>query len=231
MDSKPTTPTAIDNAARTRSPTPSTNNTAQPLRDDAAFTRLSKLVATLRARPDAEWAFTHCLPWEYAGLCAALWHANQALSAAPSAAAIAALPWRPAACYPENLHKRPHMTAELWSSLAVAPDELWEAYNLSRVPRRVEGQLGLARWVLSVSLGDGKTLDVSDGAVSGFLYQHAHYVYNWGIGESYFMELVAIAVLSFFLFFTSFLDEIQQLMHQACAPNRAARCCCIRALS
>ena len=50
--------------------------------------------------------------------------------------------------------------------------------------------------------------------VSAFLYQRAHYVYNWGVGESYFMELLTIAVLSFFLFFTSFLDEIQQLMHQ-----------------
>ncbi len=30
--------------------------------------------------------------------------------------------------------------------------------------------------------------------VSGFLYQRAHYVYNWGVGEAYFMELLAMAV-------------------------------------
>ncbi len=30
--------------------------------------------------------------------------------------------------------------------------------------------------------------------VSMFLYQKVHYVYNLGIGESYFMELLAIVV-------------------------------------
>ena len=31
--------------------------------------------------------------------------------------------------------------------------------------------------------------------VSMFLYHKAHYVYNWGVGESYFMEILAIVVV------------------------------------
>ena len=104
------------------------------------MTALGALVAAFRARPDAGWGFTHCLPWEYAGLCAALWRA----SAQPAAAAAA---WRPLDCFRVNEHGRPQMSGAMWESLAAGPEELAEAYRLARVPRGVEPNIVLARCV------------------------------------------------------------------------------------
>ena len=107
---------------------------------DADFTALRGLVNNFQASPVGPlWGFTHCLPWEYAAFCAALWRANQAaVSGAPFA-------WYPGPCYPVNQHGRAQMSTALWASLAVGPEELWAAYNQSRVPHPVEQRLGLAR--------------------------------------------------------------------------------------
>ena len=40
------------------------------------------------------------------------------------------------------------------------------------------------------------------------------YLYRIGFGEAYLVELMTIATMSCFLFFTSFLLETQQLMQQ-----------------
>ncbi len=133
-----------------------------------------------QARPDAGWGFTHCLPWEYAALCAGLWRAAAAAAAPAGAcspqsagAAGAGAAWRPCACFPANQHGRPLMGPGLWASLAAGPAELRAAHAAARVPAAAAGRARLARWALSSSLGDGKTLDAGDGAVGGPLRQRA----------------------------------------------------------
>ena len=85
------------------------------------------------------------------------------------------------------------------------------------------GRLDLAVWVATRNVCDAKTLDASDGTFSLFLYTQLHYLYRIGFGEAYLVELMTITVLSFFLFYTSFLDEAQQLMHQVMLAS-ALRC-------
>ena len=116
----------------------------QPADDDAAFTTFWGLIAAFRARPDAANAFTHCLPWEYAALCATLWRANAAMATAPPAAAAGG-GWQPVVCYPANEHGRQQMSAAMWDSLTAGPDELVAAYEQARVPHPVESKLSLAR--------------------------------------------------------------------------------------
>jgi hypothetical protein len=121
-------------------------NRPQVTADDAAFTKFWSLVADFRARPDAMKAFTHCLPWEYAALCATLWRANDAAAANTSATEQAAgACWRPAPCYPSNIHGREQMSAALWDSLKASPEELLTASVGYVVPKSVEGSLTLAR--------------------------------------------------------------------------------------
>ena len=104
--------------------------------DDAAFAGFWDLLAAFRARPDAANAFTFCLPWEYAALCAALWRANAAIAAAvPPAAAAPGGGWWPTPCYPVNAYGRQQMSAALWDSLAAGPDDLLAAYQQAPAPR------------------------------------------------------------------------------------------------
>ena len=124
--------------------------------------------------------------------------------------------WYPEPCYPTNQHDVIQLSHEQWASLAATPQEIRLAANQSLVPQSLvdKGSTNLALWTLSRILGDYKTLDAYDGSVSIFLYHHAHYVYTYGIGESFLVEIMAIVMMSFFLFYTSFLSESQQLLHQ-----------------
>ena len=148
--------------------------------------------------------------------CATLHLANKQFEDAPTSHKQQNRTWYPGPCYPKNTHKVLQLTYEQWASLAASPASIWFAANQSLVPQPLvdKGSTGLALWVLSRNMGDYKTLDAYDGSVSLFLYQHAHYVYAYGVGESFAVEILAIVLMSFFLFYTSFLSESQQLLHQ-----------------
>ena len=148
--------------------------------------------------------------------CATLYLANKQIEDAPTSHKQQNRTWYPGPCYPKNTHKVLQLTYEQWASLAATPESIRIAANQSLVPQPVvdKGSTDLALWVLSRNMGDYKSLDAYDGSFSLLLYQHAHYVYAYGIGESFLVEILAIVLMSFFIFYTSFLSESQQLLHQ-----------------
>jgi hypothetical protein len=184
----------------------------------------------LQQQDPNEWVFSHCLPWEYAQLCAQLYQANEAHTGRASSDLPAdviyelvritsvgfpdGIPWYPTACYPFNTLGKPYLTYEHWRNLSASPSEIRQSSIDHLVPRRLEEHADLALWVLTYVVCNAKTLDNNEDAVSMHLYHHVHYVYQFSIGESSLIEIITIIILNFFLFCSSFLLEIQQLMHQ-----------------
>ena len=181
--------------------------------------------------PD-EWVFSHCLPWEYAQLCAHLYKANEEATGRPSSDLPAdamyslvrvesytgdsadGIPWYPTACFPMSTLGKPHLTLEHWQNLSASPDEIRQSSIDHLVPRRLEEHADLALWVLTYAVCNAKTLDNNEDAVSMHLYHHVHYVYQFSVGEASVIEIITMIILSFFLFASAFLLEIQQLMYQ-----------------
>jgi hypothetical protein len=179
--------------------------------DDAETEKsFSKLVD--RLKPNASWLFAHCLPWEYANLCANVLRSSSRRTS-----------WDPPQCTLPDPNAHPLMSVELWDSLAASPEEIRQSHADAMVPRRLEGQADLALWVVTRQVCDAKSLAFFDDSFSSFLYVNVNYLYRISLGEAYLVELVTIATLSFFLFYTSFLAEAQQLMHQV-TLSCALRC-------
>jgi hypothetical protein len=171
--------------------------------------------------PNATWLFAHCVPWEYANLCANVLRANAALNDVKRENSLPR--WNPAQCLLPDPNAHPLMSVELWDSLAASPEEIRQSHADAMVPRRLEGQADLALWVLTRQVCDAKSLDFYDDSFSSFLYINVNYLYRIGVGEAYMMELMTITTLSFFLFYTSFLAETQQLLQQVTLSS-ALRC-------
>lgn len=196
------------------------------------------MVKGLQQREHPEWVFTHCLPWEYANLCATLFKANEEITGFPAtnlpsevkkslAREVLAVsdpsgsPWYPVACYPINarsvlphMSPAPQITLENWLTLTTSYDDIRQSSKTQLLPRKLEAHTVLVDWVLAKVMGDYKTLDSSDGVISSVLYHHAHFVYIFSYGEAPMVELMTIFSMSLYLFYSSFLSETQQLMHQ-----------------
>jgi hypothetical protein len=190
-----------------------------------------ELAKELQKRENPDWIFTHCLPWEYANLCAMLFQANEELTGFPStnlpsevtAKLVSEVvtfsdpsgsPWYPLPCYPIDSMFNPQINLENWVSLTVSSDEMRKSSQSQLLPRSLENQTVLVNWILSKVMGDHKTLDSSDDQISNVLYYHSHYVYMFSIGEASGVELLTIFSMSLVLYYSSYLLEIQQLMHQ-----------------
>ena len=174
-----------------------------------------------KLKPNASWLFSHCLPWEYANLCANVLRANALIET--DSGGIRPSSWVPSQCVLPDPNSHPLMSVKLWEEMSASPDEIRQSYADAKVPRRLEGQSELALWVLTRQVCDAKSLNFNDDSFSAFLYVNVNYLYRLGVGEAYIVELMTISTLSFFLFYTSFLAEAQQLMHQVTLSS-ALRC-------
>jgi hypothetical protein len=164
---------------------------------------------------DFNWSFSHCLAWEYAGLCAAVVAANQDHDRAPEAARAGLRSWRPDACYLAAADGAA-VTLDDWAGLSAPPGELRAAHAAGIAPRRVEGRLDLALWVMTVLVSFAKHPEDPPEAdtFSPTLFSRLFYLYIVTVGDAYVVELVTVTTLFFYLYATSFLAEIVQLLHQ-----------------
>jgi hypothetical protein len=150
-----------------------------------------------RVRPDADWLFAHCLPWEYARLCAGVMRAEAAAAAAGAGGAAARAPWGPRQCSLPDPNRHPLMGPEDWDGLGASPAELRASRAGAVAPAGVEragpARLELAVWVATRNVCDAKTLDAGgDGTFSLFLYSQLHYLYRIG---SFVLALCSIVAV------------------------------------
>ena len=171
------------------------------------------LLDAARASPLLDWSFTHCIAWEYAGLCAAVLEANLPFERADPADRPGLRSWHPPMCYLSRAGRA--VSLDDWRALSAPPDELRAARAAQLAPRRVEPRLDLAVWITTVNVAAGKSpaAPAADGC-SMFLYSRLAFLYVLGDGDAYACELVAVVLLSLYLFATAFLGEIVQLVHQ-----------------
>ena len=203
---------------------------------DAGYARFWGLVSDLQVNGSVGpgtwgWATSHCMPWEWANICAVLYSANAAADGGvmPPTVKEAFLQdglrdvntyeprtWYPIGCYPVDFHRRTQLTADLWRSLVVqSPEELRHAAAERRLPIGVAADREqLALWIITRSVSDMKSLDARDDSVSMHLYQRLHFVYNFSFGESSAVELITIIILSVYLFYSSLYNEIRQMLDQ-----------------
>ncbi len=172
-----------------------------------------------KIKPEAAWLFSHCLPWEYANLCANVLKANKIFGSEKRSISL----WLPRQCTVPDPNAHSLMSIEDWEGLSVSPEEIRKSHAEALVPKRLEDRLELVMWVVTRLVCDAKSLNFNDDSFSSFLYINVSYLYRIGIGEAYIVELMTITTLSFFLFYTSFLAEAQQLMHQVTLCS-ALRC-------
>jgi hypothetical protein len=170
-------------------------------------------------KPNSSWLFSHCLPWEYASLCANVMKANKLFEKKLQFSS----PWTPVQCIMRDPNGHSLLSIEDWEGLSVSPEEIRKSHAEALVPKRLEDRLELVMWVVTRLVCDAKSLNFGDDSFSSFLYINVSYLYRIGIGEAYIVELMTITTLSFFLFYTSFLGEGQQLMHQVTLCS-ALRC-------
>ena len=165
---------------------------------------------------DLNWSFSHCLAWEYAGVCAAVMTASEALDSFPTAG-TGLRSWVPEQCQITSwlVEDKGSVTVDDWVSLSVPPDEILVASRAGLIPRRVEPRMELALWITLVLVSEGKDpFHPAADTFSSFLYSRLQYQFVVGFGDAYLVELVAIVALSFYLYTTAFLGEIIQLLHQ-----------------
>ncbi len=149
---------------------------------DSEYVRFWELVNALQAVNGTGpgswgWANGHCLPWEWASLCALLYDANAAVDGDQLPRSVReafvqdglaevntpepARTWYPVECYPVDYHRRTQLTADDWRSLMVrSPDELRQAASEHRVPRNIAAeQEQLALWIITRVICEKKSLD------------------------------------------------------------------------
>jgi hypothetical protein len=177
---------------------------------DDIVTKFFPLVSNVNG--NSSWYFSHCLPWEYAGLCIGILKAH--LANHDFVIPNEGTNWNPQQCTLPDPNKHPLMGIADWESLSAPPDEIVRSHREGVLPKRIEDRAELAMWVITRQVCDAKSLDFNDDSFSSFLYIHVSYLYRIGFGEAYIVELMTITTLSFFLFYTSFLGEAQQLMYQ-----------------
>ena len=188
------------------------------------------LMAELQKRERPFHLFSHCIAWEYASLCYNLIKANEEFTGdshekLPVDVARQILggfevkggggsPWYFAFCYPTDQHLKPLMTTEMWRNLIVSTDEMRKSSANLLMPARLEEHHVLVRWVMAKNLGDCKSLDSNDGSFSTHLYHHSHMVYYWSVGDAAYIELLCVATLNFYLYYSAIYPEMQQMLEQ-----------------
>ena len=167
--------------------------------------------------------FSHCLPWEYAGLCVTLLRADGAFNstlvgAGPSARYYCYLPSvEPASGAVQN-----RLSLHDWARLVVSPAAAAEAAEYMLVPAGLEEELDLPMWYVAYVTNALKTPTSSDADLSLFLYSAFQFMYYLGVGEAYLMEYIAVIGLSCYVYWSAFVGEVPGARPGSKSRSRAA---------